>query len=166
MPEGKKAVLIEKETPGVAVSFGFPIELRRGDPDWVALWLARSYFGEHRSTNSHLYQRIRESRGMNYGDYAYIEYFPRGMFQFNPDTNLARQQQICNLGRFDELARRVLAAHGQHPPVAVDVLVAPVGTALVGTIIAQVRANETALPEHDLGTVRRDSWQHVEQHIP
>ncbi len=31
---------------------------------------------------------------MNYGDYAYIEYFPRGMFQFHPDTNLGRQQQI------------------------------------------------------------------------
>jgi zinc protease len=94
LPEGRKAVLIEKETPGVAVSFGFPIELKRGDPDWVALWLARSYIGEHRSFNSHLYQRIRETRGMNYGDYAYVEYFPRGMFQFHPDTNLGRQQQI------------------------------------------------------------------------
>jgi len=92
--EGRQAVIIEKETPGVAVSFGFPIDIKRGDPDWVALWLARSYFGEHRSTNSHLYQRIREARGMNYGDYAYIEYFPRGMFQFHPDTNLGRQQQI------------------------------------------------------------------------
>ncbi len=94
MPDGRNAVLIEKETPGVAVSFGFPIELTRGDPDWVALWLARSYLGEHRSTNSHLFKRIRETRGMNYGDYAYIEYFPRGMFQFHPDTNLGRQQQI------------------------------------------------------------------------
>ena len=94
VPDGRKAVLIEKETPGVAVSFGFPIELRRGDPDWIALWLARSYLGEHRSTNSHLYQRIRETRGMNYGDYAYIEYFPRGMFQMQPGTNLGRQQQI------------------------------------------------------------------------
>ena len=91
---GRQAVLIEKETPGVAVSFGFPIDIKRGDPDWVALWLARSYFGEHRSSNSHLYDRIRETRGMNYGDYAYIEYFPRGMFQFHPDTNLGRQQQI------------------------------------------------------------------------
>jgi zinc protease len=78
----------------VAVSFGFPIDIKRGDPDWVALWLARSYFGEHRSSNSYLYERIRETRGMNYGDYAYIEYFPRGMFQFHPDTNLGRQQQI------------------------------------------------------------------------
>lgn len=92
--DGREAVVIQKETPAVAVSFGFPIELRRGDPDWVALWLVRSYLGEHRSFNSHLYQRIRETRGMNYGDYAYIEYFPRGMFRFHPDTNLARQQQI------------------------------------------------------------------------
>ncbi len=94
LPDGREAVLIEKETPGVAVSFGFPIQVRRGDPDWVALWLARSYLGEHRSTNSHLYQRIREARGMNYGDYAYIEYFPRGMFRTRPDTNLGRRQQI------------------------------------------------------------------------
>jgi len=92
--EGRQATIIEKETPGVAVSFGFPIDVKRGDPDWVALWLARSYLGEHRSTNGQLMQRIRETRGMNYGDYAYIEYFPRGMFQFHPDTNLGRQQQI------------------------------------------------------------------------
>ena len=94
MPEGSKAVIVEKETPAVAVSFGFPIELKRGDPDWIALWLARSFLGEHRSTNSYLFQRIRETRGMNYGDYAYVEYFPNGMFQFQPDTNLGRQQQI------------------------------------------------------------------------
>ncbi|MCH8117263.1 MAG: insulinase family protein [Proteobacteria bacterium] len=94
LPDGREAVLIQKETPGVAVSFGFPIKLRRGDPDWIALWLARSYLGEHRSTNSHLYQRIRAIRGMNYGDYAYIEYFPRGMFRTHPDTNLGRRQQI------------------------------------------------------------------------
>ncbi len=92
--EGRHATIVQKETPGVAVSYGFPLNLKRGDPDWVALWLVRSYLGEHRSTNAHLFQRIRETRGMNYGNYAYIEYFPRGMFQFQPDTNLGRQQQI------------------------------------------------------------------------
>ncbi len=92
--DGHEAVIVEKPTPAVAVSFGFPINIRRGDPDWVALWLVRSWLGEHRSSNSHLYQRIRAVRGMNYGDYAYIEYFPRGMFQFQPDANLGRQQQI------------------------------------------------------------------------
>jgi zinc protease len=95
--DANRAVIVEKETPAVAVSLGIPIELRRGDPGWVALWLARSYLGEHRSTNAHLFQRIREERGMNYGDYAYIEYFPRGMFQFHPDANLARQQQIFQI---------------------------------------------------------------------
>lgn len=93
-PVGRSALIVQKETPAVAVSFGFPIDIRRGDPDWVALWLVRSWLGEHRSFYSQLYQRIREERGMNYGDYAYIEYFPRGMFQFQPDANLARQQQI------------------------------------------------------------------------
>ncbi|WP_405228906.1 M16 family metallopeptidase [Lentisalinibacter sediminis] len=92
--EGRRALIVQKETPAVAVSFGFPIAVRRGDPDWVALWLVRSWLGEHRSVYSRLYQRIREARGMNYGDYAYIEYFPRGMFQFQPDANLGRQQQI------------------------------------------------------------------------
>jgi len=92
--QGRSATIVQKETPAVAVSFGFPIDLRRGDEDWVAMWLARSYLGEHRSSNSHLYQRIREARGMNYGDYAYIEYFPRGMFRTMPNANLGRQQQI------------------------------------------------------------------------
>lgn len=94
MPSGHEAVIIEKPTPGVAVSFGYPISVKRGDKDWPALWLVRSWLGEHRSTNSHLFQRIREVRGMNYGNYAYIEYFPGGMFQFYPDANLGRQSQI------------------------------------------------------------------------
>lgn len=92
--ESRRALVVQKETPAVAVSFGMPIDVVRGDKDWVALWLVRSYLGEHRSSNSHLYKRIRGTRGMNYGDYAYIEYFPRGMFQFYPDANLGRQQQI------------------------------------------------------------------------
>ncbi|NNF51139.1 MAG: insulinase family protein [Gammaproteobacteria bacterium] len=91
---GHKARIVQKETSSVAVSFGFPIEIKRGDPDWVALWLARSWLGEHRSSNSFLYQRIREARGMNYGDYAYIEYFPNGMFLTMPGPNYSRQQQI------------------------------------------------------------------------
>lgn len=92
--DSNSVTIIEKETPAVAVSFGFPIELKRGDPDWLALWLARSYLGEHRSENGRLYQRIRAERGMNYGNYAYIEYFPGGMFSMQPGTNLARGQQI------------------------------------------------------------------------
>ena len=91
---GHQALILEKDTMAHAVSFGFPIDLKRGDPDWVPLWLATQWLGQHRSQNSHLYDRIREKRGMNYGDYAYIEYFPRGMYLTQPEPNLFRQQQI------------------------------------------------------------------------
>ena len=77
-----------------AVSFGFPIEVNRAHKDWVALWLVRSFLGEHRNSNSFLYQKIREARGMNYGDYAYIEYFPNGMYRTQPSANLGRSEQI------------------------------------------------------------------------
>jgi zinc protease len=93
-PKGYEVEIVEKDTRGTAVSFGHPISVRRGDPDFVALWLARTWLGEHRSSSSHLYQRIREARGMNYGDYAYVEAFPRGMFQFFPDPNLGRRAQL------------------------------------------------------------------------
>ncbi len=91
---GRHVTVVEKQTMPTAVSFGFPIEVNRSHPDWVALWLVRSFLGEHRNSNSFLYQRIREARGMNYGDYAYIEYFPRGMFRTQPNANLGRTEQI------------------------------------------------------------------------
>lgn len=91
---GLELQIIEKNTMGTAISFGFPLPVTRRDADWAALLVMQSYLGQHRSSNSYLYQRLREIRGLNYGDYAYIEYFPRGMFQFHPDPNLARRQQI------------------------------------------------------------------------
>ncbi len=95
--EGLNVEIVKKETRSVAVSLGHPIEVRRGHPDFVALWLARAWLGEHRASNGRLYNRIREVRGMNYGDYAYIEAFPRGMYQFFPDPNLGRRAQIFEI---------------------------------------------------------------------
>jgi zinc protease len=94
---GLEMQIIEKDTASTAISLGFPIAVTRSNPDWPALLVAQSYFGQHRSSNSYLYQRFRAIRGLNYGDYAYIEYFPRGMFQFHPDPNLDRQQQIFQI---------------------------------------------------------------------
>src|SRR5688572_7443172 len=94
---GLKIEIVQRETRSTAFSLGFPIAVTRAHKDWPALALAASYFGQHRSSNSYLYQRLREARGLNYGDYAYIEYFPRGMFQFQPDPNLGRQLQIFQI---------------------------------------------------------------------
>ena len=94
---GMKIDIVQRETRATAISLGFPISVNRAHKDYAALALVASYFGQHRSSNSYLYGRLRELRGLNYGDYAYIEYFPRGMYQFEPDPNLARQQQIFQI---------------------------------------------------------------------
>jgi zinc protease len=94
---GTRIDIVKRETRSTALSLGFPISITRSHKDWPALALVASYLGQHRSSNSYLYQRLREARGLNYGDYAYVEYFPRGMFQFEPDSNLGRKHQIFQI---------------------------------------------------------------------
>jgi zinc protease len=96
-PQGIEVQIIQKETRATAISFGFPIEVTRSHPDFAALTVARAWLGEHRSSMSHLYQRIREIRGMNYGDYAYIEAFPGGMYRMLPGANVARRAQLFEI---------------------------------------------------------------------
>jgi len=107
-PDGIQIEIIQKETRSSAISFGFPIDANRADPDYAALCVAKTWFGEHRSSSSRLFRRIRQIRGLNYGDYAYIEAFPRGMFEFFPDANLARRAQI-----FEVWIRPVAAENAQ-----------------------------------------------------
>lgn len=95
--ERNQATFIDKDTRSVAWSLGFPIDVKRGDPDFAALLVMQSWLGQHRASSGRLYNRMREIRGLNYGDYAYIEYFPRGMYQFDPAPNLARRQQIFQI---------------------------------------------------------------------
>jgi zinc protease len=96
-PSGIEVEILEKETRATGISFGFPIDVTRSDPDFAALSVARAWLGEHRLSSGQLYRRMREVRGLNYGDYAYIEAFPRGMFQFFPDPNIARRRQIFEI---------------------------------------------------------------------
>ena len=95
--EGLNFTLIEKDAQATAISLGFPIDVLRGSKDWYALAIANSWFGEHRNSSSHLYQVIREERGLNYGDYSYIENFPNGGSYQMPPTNVSRKQQIFEM---------------------------------------------------------------------
>lgn len=96
-PRGLEVEIVEKDTRGTAISVGQPLGVLRGDPDYVPLLVARTWLGEHRSSTSRLYQRIREARGLSYGAYAYLEAFPRGMFQLTPDPNVGRRAQLFEL---------------------------------------------------------------------
>ncbi|MEM8959950.1 MAG: pitrilysin family protein [Acidobacteriota bacterium] len=95
--EGRHLLLVQRDDADASISFGFPIDVSRGDDDFYALWIANSWLGEHRNSSSHLYQVIREARGMNYGDYSYIEAFPQGGSRQMPPTNVGRSQQIFEI---------------------------------------------------------------------
>lgn len=96
-PAGRRVTIVEKDTRSVAMSLGFPLKVNRSHPDWTALLLFQSFLGEHRSSNSYLYQKLREARGLNYGDYAYIEYFPNGMYLTKPEPYYPRTSQIFQI---------------------------------------------------------------------
>ena len=93
-PSGINVEIIRKDTRSTAISFGLPIAVTRSHPDFAALSVARVWLGEHRMSGGRLFQRIREIRGFNYGNYAYIEAFPGGMYGFFPSPNIARQAQL------------------------------------------------------------------------
>lgn len=94
---GMQVTIVEKDAPATAISMGFPIDIVRGSREWYALAIANSWLGEHRNSSSHLYQVIREERGLNYGDYSYIENFPEGSRRQMPPQNVSRRQQIFEI---------------------------------------------------------------------
>ena len=93
-PHGPRFLLVEKIADSTAISIGMPWNLSHSDPDWPAMSVARSAFGEHRQFNGRLMQRLREARGLNYGDYAYLEHFVQeGFDAATAQTGRARHQQ-------------------------------------------------------------------------
>lgn len=95
--KGLQVTIVEKPGDSTGIHIGFPIKLMRKDPDFHALFLANSWLGEHRHAASHLYQVIRERRGMNYGDYSYIEDFPNGDRRQFPPTNVYKNPQLFEI---------------------------------------------------------------------
>ena len=71
--EGHHALVVETGTESTGVHLGHPLRIDRGHPDWPALFLATTAFGEHRQSHGRLYRALRGARGLNYGDYAYLE---------------------------------------------------------------------------------------------
>ncbi len=96
-PDGVHAIIVEKETRSVAISIGTPILATRDIADYPALLVANSYLGQHRMSYGLLYQQMREARGLNYGDYSYIEPFPNGGSRMEPPPNVARHMQMFQI---------------------------------------------------------------------
>jgi zinc protease len=89
-----RVTLVEKPTASTAISMGFPIDVVRGTREWYALALAVSWLGEHRNSSGQLYRVMRGERGLNYGDYAYLEHLADAGATMKPRPNDGRRQQL------------------------------------------------------------------------
>ncbi len=92
-----EVTLIDKKTPATAISLGYPIEINRSHKDFYALMVANSYLGEHRTFNGVLMNKMRGDRGLNYGDYSYIEHFIQDGGSTFPIPNIPRKQQYFSI---------------------------------------------------------------------
>ena len=95
--DGLEVLLVDKDAIATAISIGFPIDVSRADDDFYPLLVANSYFGEHRNFNGLLMNKMRGDRGLNYGDYSYIEQFIQEGGSRFPVPNIPRQQQFFSI---------------------------------------------------------------------
>ncbi|MGO9923979.1 MAG: M16 family metallopeptidase [Isosphaeraceae bacterium] len=96
-PKGLEVTIVEKPADATAISIGFPIDVTRRDADFYALAVANSYLGEHRTFNGKLMQDLRSKRGLNYGDFSYIEDFIQEGRSTFPVPNNPRRQQYFSI---------------------------------------------------------------------
>jgi zinc protease len=97
-PQGLHVVLVDKPTAAAtAMALGFAVALNRTDPAQPAVRFFTDYLGLHRQSSGLLYQSLREARGLNYGDYAYVEHFePQDETRF-PEVNMLRRRQYASV---------------------------------------------------------------------
>ena len=95
--DGIELLLVDKDAIATAISIGFPIDVTRADDDFYALLAANSYFGEHRTFNGLLMNKMRGQRGLNYGDYSYVESFIQDGGSRLPIPNIPRRQQFFSI---------------------------------------------------------------------
>jgi zinc protease len=97
-PNGIQVEIVTKQnTLGSAVFTGFPLSITRSQDEFAALMVANSWLGEHRKSYSRLYQKIREQRSMNYGDYSYIEWYDNGGSNMLPQPGYPRNSNYFSI---------------------------------------------------------------------
>ena len=96
-PRGIEAMIVTKTARAWAISIGHPLTVTRADEDFYPLFVANSYFGEHRTFNGVLMNAMRTERGLNYGDYSYVEAFVQDGGTTFPVPNVPRRQQAFTI---------------------------------------------------------------------
>lgn len=94
---GTVVTLVVKPTQAAAISLGFPLGVSRADDDWYPLAVANSHLGEHRTFNGVLMRHMRSDRGLNYGDYSYVESFVQDGSSTFALPNIPRRRQCFSI---------------------------------------------------------------------
>ena len=98
LADGIEVEIIAKDGAfGSAIFTGAPLPITRADSDFAALMIANSWMGEHRKSYSRLYQKIRQARSMNYGDYSYIEWYSAGGNNQLPPSGVPRASNYWSI---------------------------------------------------------------------
>lgn len=97
-PDGLQVEIISKsEALGSAIFTGFPLPITRSNNEFAALMVANSFLGEHRKSYGKLYEKIRTTRSMNYGDYSYIEWYENGGSNMLPQPGVPRHSNYFSI---------------------------------------------------------------------
>ncbi len=96
---GLELVVVDKPgASGTAISIGFPTPVTRSDvAEFPGLAFATDALGLHRQFSGRLFQELREKRGLNYGDYAYAEFFEQDGWGRTARPNVARREQFVSI---------------------------------------------------------------------
>ncbi|MBD3335897.1 MAG: insulinase family protein [Candidatus Eisenbacteria bacterium] len=95
--DGIEVFLVDKDAPAAAISMGFPVDFDRRMESYWPLYLFQHWFGEHRTFYGRLMNVMRVQRGLNYGDYAYIENFIQDHWTRLPRPNILRRGQMFSI---------------------------------------------------------------------
>ncbi len=90
-------IVTQPNAIATGIHMGFPISVKRGEPDYWPLFIANVVLGLHRDDYGRMYNDIREARGYNYGDYSYIEYYTARPYMLFPPPGTPRQQQYFSI---------------------------------------------------------------------
>ena len=96
-PQGREFTLVEKGAASVGIHLGYPLPINRADADWYPFMVANSFLGEHRTFHGRLQNELRAARGLNYGNYSYIEHYFLPPQTSNPTPNVPRRQQYFSI---------------------------------------------------------------------
>lgn len=90
-------IVTQPNAIATGIHFGFPIKVKRGDPDYWPLFVGNVALGTHRDSFGRLYNLIREERGYNYGDYSYVEYLAARPYMLFPPPTTPRTAQYFSV---------------------------------------------------------------------